>query len=112
MTGDATPDIRPIGTRLNTLESASKMCKTVFNRTLAEVNTASINQWGGVNISYPRLAHIDGESDPWKWAGPHAPYAMKRQDTIDEPFVEIVGGGHHCKFIVILYAWTDTEMMI
>lgn len=97
MTGDATPDIRPITTRLTTLEDASKMCKSVFNRTLAQVNTTSINQWGGVNISYPRLAHIDGQSDPWKWAGPHAPYAKKRQDTIDEPFVEIEGAGHHCE---------------
>jgi hypothetical protein len=97
MTGDATPDIRPIVSRLTDLESASKMCSSIFNRTLAQVNTTSINQYGGVNISYPRLAHIDGESDPWKWASPHAPYAQKRNDTIDEPFVEIVGAGHHCK---------------
>jgi hypothetical protein len=96
MTGDAPKHIRPIVSRTEDLASASKMCKTIFNRTISQVNTASINQWGGVNISYPRLAHIDGESDPWKWAGPHAPYAQKRKDTIDEPFIEIQGGGHHC----------------
>ena len=100
MTGNAPANIRPIVTRLKDLESASKMCTTVFSRSLSQVNTTSINQWGGVNISYPRLAHIDGESDPWKWAGPHAPHARKRQDTIEEPFIEIEGAGHHCKYCI------------
>jgi hypothetical protein len=56
---------------------------------------ASINQYGGFNISYPRLALIDGEADPWRWAGTHAPGLAKRKDDLLEPWVLIKGAVHH-----------------
>lgn len=72
-------------------------CKIAFNLTAKDVDVNSINQYGGFNISYPRLAFIDGERDPWRWAGVHAPGLPVREDTLSEPFMLIRGGIHHCK---------------
>ena len=60
-------------------------------------NVDLINQYGSYDLSYPRLAFIDGSSDPWIGATPHSPSAPNphRKDTISEPFKLIKGGVHH-----------------
>ena len=56
-----------------------------------------IHRYGGYNISYPRLAFIDGEIDPWRPATPHAfdQGAPMRNSTASEPFILIAGAVHH-----------------
>ena len=54
-------------------------------------NVTRINQWGGYNLTYPRLAFIDGAEDPWIGATPHAPSAPRRKDTTRRPFKLIPG---------------------
>ena len=44
-------------------------------------STNIVNQYGGYDISYPRLAFIDGEWDPWRPATPHA-FGKERHSTI------------------------------
>ncbi|TKA71041.1 hypothetical protein B0A55_06327 [Friedmanniomyces simplex] len=60
-------------------------------------DTEAVNKYGGYNISYPRLAIIDGEWDPWRPATPHAfGYgAQPRFSTASEPFVLIPQAVHH-----------------
>jgi hypothetical protein len=86
-----------VGSRLITLDEASTKCRLAFNLTAKDVDVDSINQYGGFNISYPRLAFIDGQQDPWRWAGVHAPGLPAREDTLSEPFMLIDGAIHHCK---------------
>jgi hypothetical protein len=54
-----------------------------------------VNQWGDFDLSYDRLAFIDGDSDPWVFATPHNPLLKPRADTIERPFKLIPGGVHH-----------------
>jgi hypothetical protein len=71
-------------------------CRLAFNLTDPIIpDVDSINQYGAFNISYPRLAFVDGQADPWRWAGVHAPDAPKRVDWITEPYVQIKGAVHH-----------------
>jgi hypothetical protein len=76
-------------------------------------NVTKINQYGSFDLSYPRLAFIDGSADrkysPWQavltscrlekkadgpfrldaaWIGatPHSPHAKERKDTLSKPF--------------------------
>lgn len=60
-------------------------------------DTETVNKYGGYNISYPRLAIIDGEWDPWRPATPHAfGYgANHRVSTASEPFILIADAVHH-----------------
>jgi hypothetical protein len=55
----------------------------------------SINKHGSFDISYPRLAIIDGEADPWRGATPHKIGLPERKSTINEPFLLIKNGVHH-----------------
>ena len=56
-----------------------------------------IDKYGGYNVSYPRLALIDGEIDPWRPATPHAfeQGARDRVSTASEPFILIANAVHH-----------------
>ena len=54
-----------------------------------------INQYGSYGLSFPRIAFIDGSSDPWIGATPHSPHALPRKDTDSEPFYLIKKGVHH-----------------
>lgn len=72
-------------------------CRYAFNIT-SPPDTESINKYGGWNISYPRLAIIDGQADPWRPATPHADQAPRRPNTIDKPFILIEGAVHHCEY--------------
>ncbi|KAJ8128597.1 hypothetical protein O1611_g5034 [Lasiodiplodia mahajangana] len=53
----------PLISRTIDLEYSSLICRDAFNITKqADVN--AINKYGGFNLSYPRLAFVDGEWDP------------------------------------------------
>ncbi|KAL8681477.1 MAG: hypothetical protein Q9186_002423 [Xanthomendoza sp. 1 TL-2023] len=91
------PNELPLVSRLLTLEYNSLICRYAFNITTPP-DTDAINKYGGFNISYPRLAIVDGEQDPWRGASPHsvqAPNEGNRTSTTEEPFLLIEGGVHH-----------------
>lgn len=91
-------DILPLTSRLNTLEWESIICVDAFNIT-APPDVHAINKYGGFGISYPRLAFVDGQIDPWRPATPHAsPFnttAHNRTSTVSEPFILIADAVHH-----------------
>jgi hypothetical protein len=98
-TGSGVPaDILPLISRSNDLAYESIICVESFNIT-SPPNTDIINKHGGFNISYPRLAIIDGEHDPWRPATPHAsPFnltAVNRTSSTEEPFILIGDAVHH-----------------
>ncbi|KUJ19308.1 uncharacterized protein LY89DRAFT_488275 [Mollisia scopiformis] len=98
-TGSGVPaDQLPLISRTNTLAYESLVCNYAFNITTPP-NVTAINKYGGFNISYPRLAIIDGEHDPWRPATPHAsPFnttAVNRTSTASEPFILIPKAVHH-----------------
>ena len=110
-TGSGVPyDQLPIISRTIDLEYESKICRDAFGLNgIADV--ASINElYGGYNISYDKLAIIDGKEDPWRGATPHAPkYAynttselnpdggVRTSTTEEQPFILIdtPGGAVH-----------------
>ncbi|GAA5822645.1 hypothetical protein JCM3770_002853 [Rhodotorula araucariae] len=88
--------------RLLTPEYTGKICKRAFPpgeliRVPDSPNITAINQWGSFDLSYPRLAFVDGSEDPWLYATPHSPTALNphRKDTLRKPFKLIKGGVHH-----------------
>ncbi|KAG6021406.1 hypothetical protein E4U40_005335 [Claviceps sp. LM458 group G5] len=93
--GASTPKDRlPMISRALGLEYSSYGCKLSFNITaLPDVNI--INKHGGFNLSYPRVAFIDGKQDPWRAGGTHAIGLPGRQSTPSEPFELIDWGVHH-----------------
>lgn len=94
-TGSGVPqDQLPLISRLIDLNYSSTICKEAFNITTPS-KIERINQWGGFNFSYPRLAIIDGEHDPWRQATPHAIGLPDRVSTTDEPFILIDLAVHH-----------------
>lgn len=88
------PDELPLISRLLNVEYMSVICKEAFNITTPS-QVDRINQWGGFNISYPRLAIVDGEHDPWRAATPHAIGLPDRVSTTSEPFILIDDAVHH-----------------
>ncbi|CAG8974152.1 hypothetical protein HYALB_00002791 [Hymenoscyphus albidus] len=98
-TGSGVPeDTLPLISRLSDLEYHSNICRQAFNIS-TPANVTAINKYGGFGISYPRLAIVDGEQDPWRPASPHAsPFnstALNRTSTVSEPFLLIEGAVHH-----------------
>ncbi|KAF3767285.1 hypothetical protein M406DRAFT_61235 [Cryphonectria parasitica EP155] len=94
-TGSGVPkDQLPLISRLLNLEFESVICKEAFNITTPS-KIERINQWGGFNISYPRLAIIGGEHDPWRQATPLAIGLPERNSTTDEPVHLIPDAVHH-----------------
>ena len=98
-TGSGVPaDQLPLMSRTNTLEYGSIICELAFNITTPP-NVTAINKYGGFALSYPRLAYVDGEWDPWRPATPHAsPFnttALNRTSTVSEPFILIAEAVHH-----------------
>ena len=80
--------------RLLTLPYLSLICRNAFNIT-ALPDVGAINKHGGLGLSYPRLAFVDGEADPWRAATPHARTAPRRNSSAAEPFLLIDGAIHH-----------------
>ncbi|KAM5341533.1 hypothetical protein ACJ41O_014564 [Fusarium nematophilum] len=94
-TGSGVPeDQLPLISRLIDLEYTTIQCREAFNIT-DPPNVESINKLGGVNFSYPRVAIIDGEADPWRAATPHRIGLPPRESTVSEPFILIEHGVHH-----------------
>lgn len=87
-------DQLPLISRLIDLDFLSVVCREAFNITTPS-QVERINKHGGVNISYPRLANIDGEWDPWRYASPHRIGLPERESTVSEPFILIDNGVHH-----------------
>ncbi|CAK4032559.1 related to serine protease [Lecanosticta acicola] len=91
MTGDTPTGELPLVSRAYTnLEFGTVICRDAFGiYDPPDVN--AVNKYGGYDISYERLAIVDGEWDPWRPATPHAlEYgARDRQSTTDEPFILI-----------------------
>lgn len=94
-TGSGVPaDQLPLISRLIDLDFLSVVCREAFNITTPS-QVERINKHGGVNISYPRLANIDGEWDPWRHASPHRIGLPERESTVSEPFILIDNAVHH-----------------
>lgn len=98
-TGSGVPkDQLPIWSRTSDLAYLSIVCNEAFG-IYTPPNVTAINKYGGFDISYPRLAFVDGQADPWRPATVHAsPFnttAHNRSSTIDEPFLIIEGAVHH-----------------
>ncbi|GAB1311468.1 hypothetical protein MFIFM68171_01678 [Madurella fahalii] len=94
-TGSGVPaDQLPLISRLIDIEYLSVVCREAFNIT-APAQVERINKHGGVHISYPRLAHVDGEWDPWRHASPHRIGLPERENTVSEPFILIDDAVHH-----------------
>ncbi|BGP18290.1 hypothetical protein JCM10213_008464 [Rhodosporidiobolus nylandii] len=98
--GSAPKDKPSLVSRLITTDYTAQVCRGAFppgelNRVPKEPNVTAINQWGSFDLSYSRLAFIDGSADPWLYATPHSPHANKRKDTFKKPFKLIKGGVHH-----------------
>ena len=87
-------DQLPLLSRTIDLNYSSIICRAAFNVT-SPPDTEAINQYGGFNISYPRLAIIGGQEDPWRPATPLADSAPARTSTTSEPFILIKGAVHH-----------------
>lgn len=98
-TGSGAPASQlPIVSRTIDMDYESLICKGAFNITTPP-SVDLINKYGGFDLSYPRLAFIDGEQDPWRPATPHAsPFVhgvRNRTSTVSEPFILIEGAVHH-----------------
>ena len=98
-TGSGVPKNQlPLVSRLMTLEYSSLICKNAFD-ILTPPDTQAINKYGGFNISYPRLALIGGEADPWRPSTPLAtlsvPDRLNTTSTTSQPIVLIEGAVHH-----------------
>lgn len=97
-TGTGVPrNMKPIISRLIDIEYSSFPCRAGFGL-YRPSNVTSINKYGGFKISYPRLAFIGGQIDPWKDATILAEGLPKRKSTTSEPVYEIPGAVHHCEF--------------
>ncbi|KAL1901063.1 hypothetical protein Sste5346_002130 [Sporothrix stenoceras] len=111
-TGSGVPqDQLPLVSRLLDLDYLSIICRNAFGITTPP-DVESVNKLGGFDISYPRLAIIDGEADPWRAATPHAlgvPGA-DRPSTVDEPFLLIPGAVHHWDEYGLLENETTAEL--
>ncbi|KAL4864936.1 hypothetical protein BDV12DRAFT_211337 [Aspergillus spectabilis] len=87
MPGSTVPSsIRPLLSRLITLEGSSAFCSTDFKiDALPDVDR--INKHGSFSFSYPRVAIIGGAADPWRDATPHAEGLNGRKSSDSEPFI-------------------------
>ncbi|KAL1302453.1 hypothetical protein AAFC00_002845 [Neodothiora populina] len=96
-TGSGVPaDQLPLVSRTLDLEYESLICREAFNIS-KPANIEVVNKYGGYDVSYPRLAFVDGSADPWRPATPHAfaEGAKHRNSTASEPFILIDGAVHH-----------------
>jgi hypothetical protein len=96
-TGSGVPKNQlPLISRTIDLEYSTIVCRDAFNISTPP-DVERINRYGGYDISYPRLAFLDGEWDPWRPATPHAyEYgARRRKSTTSQPFIMIDDAVHH-----------------
>ncbi|KAF9869975.1 serine carboxypeptidase s28 [Colletotrichum karsti] len=94
-TGSGVPETQlPLISRTIDLEYSTVICRKAFNITTLP-NVDAINKYGGYNFSYPRVAIIDGESDPWRQATPNKIGLPRPESTTEEPNLVIGGGAVH-----------------
>ncbi|KAI1260466.1 peptidase S28 [Xylariaceae sp. FL1019] len=94
-TGSGVPeDALPLISRTIDLDYSTVICRDAFNLT-KEADVNAINKYGGFNLSYSRLAWVDGEWDPWRAAGVHAIGIPERYSTTSEPYILIDKAVHH-----------------
>ncbi|GLA74344.1 hypothetical protein AtubIFM55763_005584 [Aspergillus tubingensis] len=88
-TGSSVPsNIKPLISRLLDLPYLSSFCPNTFGiKTPPDVQR--INQFGGFNFSYPRVAIIGGLADPWRDSTPLADGVdwQSRKSTDSEPII-------------------------
>ncbi|KAF3352716.1 Putative beta-galactosidase A [Verticillium dahliae VDG1] len=95
-TGSGVPESQlPMISRLIDYNFTSTTCREAFN-IFDEPKVENINKHGGFRFSFPRVAIIDGEADPWRAATPHKIGLQYPESTVSEPRM-IIGGGavHH-----------------
>ncbi|EXJ60715.1 hypothetical protein A1O7_04868 [Cladophialophora yegresii CBS 114405] len=97
--GASVPNDRlPLISRLLTVKYLTNVCRLAFNITKPP-NVNAINKYGGFNISYPRLATVGGEADPWRPVTTLAtlpePDVLNKTSTASEPVILIQGAVHH-----------------
>ncbi|KAJ4341139.1 hypothetical protein N0V95_007303 [Ascochyta clinopodiicola] len=92
-TGNTPADIQPLISRTLDLDYLTFFCRAQFNITTPP-DLEKVNKYGGYNISYPRLATIGGNADPWRPATPLW-YPDSREDSVEEPWHLISHGVHH-----------------
>lgn len=94
-TGSGVPETQlPLISRLIDLNYSSSTCRDSFE--IYEMpDVDAINKHGGLNFSYPRVAVIDGEADPWRAATPHKIGLDWPPSTDSEPRMLIGGGAVH-----------------
>lgn len=97
--GSTVPQDRlPLISRLITIPYNMLVCNYAFNIT-GPPDVERVNKYGGFNISYPRLAIIGGEADPWRAASPLAtldvPTRLNDTSTVSQPIILIQGAVHH-----------------
>jgi Serine carboxypeptidase S28 len=80
--------------RLLTIDYNALICKYSFGIT-TPAKVQEINKYGGAKISYPRLAQIGGQTDPWRPATPLADQYLGTKSTTSEPRILIPGAVHH-----------------
>ncbi|PWY83625.1 peptidase S28 [Aspergillus heteromorphus CBS 117.55] len=88
-TGSSVPStIKPLISRLLDLPYLSSFCANQFGIPTAP-DVDRINQYGGFNFSYPRVAIIGGLADPWRDATPLADGVdwKDRDSTNSEPVI-------------------------
>lgn len=93
--GSTVPEnLLPMISRLISIPYNMLVCNYAFNIT-SPPDTDRVNKYGGFNISYPRLAIIGGEADPWRASSPLAtldvPDRLNDTSTISEPII-LIGG--------------------
>ena len=95
------PSALPVASRLLTVDAALQHCRSTYNITSGP-NLNSFNKYGGLDLSYPRLALSAGQVDIWRPAGPLAeeialgvpnPRAGEN-GTTSQPQIVIADGGH------------------
>lgn len=97
--GSSVPeDLPALISRLITLDYYGLICGFAFNITTPP-DVERVNKYGGFNISYPRLAVVGGEWDPWRPVTPLAtldvPDRLNDTSTVSEPIILISEGVHH-----------------
>ncbi|PLB51285.1 hydrolytic enzymes of the alpha/beta hydrolase fold protein [Aspergillus steynii IBT 23096] len=86
-TGTGVPnDTLPLISRVLDIPALSSFCPSQFGITTPP-QVENINQHGGYDFSFPRVAIIDGLADPWRDATPHADGTAKRESSDEEPFI-------------------------
>lgn len=90
-------DVLPMISRLVDIPYFQFPCQHAFGLP-GTPDTDVINQYGGFNLSYSRLAVIGGEQDVWRPASGLSQYVPDRlgePSTTDQPLILIQGAVHH-----------------